>query len=369
MLALHDPWAHPDALRGRRVLLAMSGGVDSSAAAALLQERGALVVGLTMKNFCYSEAGAGPTSCCSVSHLHDARQVCDQIGIEHHVIDTSKLFEPRVMGRFVSEYEAGRTPNPCVDCNRDVRYPELLRQARLFEAELVATGHFARLGCDAAGRPFIRRAQYLPKDQSYFLHGVPEECLRRTIFPLGELDKETSRAVARDAGFGAVAEKPESQEICFIPDGDRAGFLAARSVARPGRIANLGGETLGQHDGIGHFTVGQRHGLGLGGGRTWYVHHIEPVSHTVVVAEADALGTSEFDLDEFWIRVAPDIEALEVQVRYRHAPAAVARLEVTGAGARVCLAAPERAVAPGQAAVFYVGDAVVAGGRIVATRS
>lgn len=368
MLSLQDPWAHPEALRGRRVLLAMSGGVDSSAAATVLQARGAHVTGLTMKNFCYSEAGAGATSCCSVTHLADAKRVCDQLGIEHHVVDTSKLFEPLVMDRFVAEYEAGRTPNPCVDCNRDVRFPELLRLARLFDTELLATGHYARVGRDASGAHFVRRAAHLPKDQSYFLYGITAECLARTVFPLGDRDKEAARTAARDAHLD-VADKPESQEVCFIPDGDRAAFLAARTTSQPGTIADLEGHTVGRHEGIGLFTVGQRRGLGLGGGRTWYVHHIEPATQTVVVADAEALRVQALDVDGFWLRVDAGRDDLEVQVRYRHAPAAVAAVEVQGTRARLRLTAPVSAVAPGQAAVLYVGDAVVGGGRIVATGS
>ena len=366
MLPLQDPWAHPDALRGRRVLLAMSGGVDSSAAATVLQSRGAHVTGVTMKNFCYSEAGAGATSCCSVTHLTDARRVSDQLGIEHHVVDTSKLFEPLVMDRFVAEYEAGRTPNPCVDCNRDVRFPELLRLAALLDTELVATGHYARVGRDASGEHFVRRAAYLPKDQSYFLHGITAECLARTVFPLGDSDKEAARAAAREAHL-PVADKPESQEVCFIPDGDRAAFLAARSTPRPGRVADLDGRTVGQHGGIGHFTVGQRRGLGLGGGRTWYVHHIEPATQTVVVADAEALRIDCLELDAFWLRVDAARDDIQAQLRYRHAPTPVGSIEVTPAGARLRLSAPVSGVAPGQAAVLYVDDAVVGGGRIVAT--
>lgn len=368
MLPLDDPWAHPDALRGRRILLAMSGGVDSSAAATVLQSRGAHVTGLTMKNFCYSEAGAGATSCCSVAHLTDARRVCDQLGIEHHVVDTSKLFEPLVMDHFVAEYEAGRTPNPCVDCNRDVRFPELLRLARLLDTELIATGHYARVGRATDGAHFVRRAAYLPKDQSYFLHGITAECLARTVFPLGDHDKEAARTAARQAQL-PVADKPESQEVCFIPDGDRAGFLAARAQARPGAIADLEGRAIGRHEGIGLFTVGQRRGLGLGGGRTWYVHHIEPTTQTVVVADAEALRIQTLDIDAFWLRVDPARDDLQAQLRYRHAPAAVAGIEMHGARARLRLAAPASAVAPGQAAVLYAGDAVVGGGRIVATSS
>lgn len=366
MMRLHDPWASPDALRGRSVLLAMSGGVDSSAAAVWLQDRGARVVGLTMKNFCWSHAGQGPTSCCSVSHLNDARQVCDRLGIEHHIADTSALFEPRVIGAFVAEYEEGRTPNPCVECNQHVRFPELLRHADALDCELVATGHYARIGHDGRGGAFLRRGADSAKDQSYFLHGVSREARLRTLFPLGELDKAAARVWARDAGL-AVADKAESQEICFLPDGDRAGFLAARTTPRPGAIVHLDGRTLGQHEGIGAFTVGQRRGLGLGGGERLFVHHIEPGTATVVVGDAETLRVETLELDRFWLEV--DDESLAVQVRHRHTPVAVAAVARDGAQATLRLADPERSAAPGQAAVLYAGDIVVGGGRIVAARS
>jgi tRNA-specific 2-thiouridylase len=364
MLALHDPWAHPDALRDRGVLLAMSGGVDSSAAAVWLLQRGARVVGLTMKNFCWSDAGSGPTSCCSVSHLNDARRVCDALGIEHLLADTSALFGPRVIDAFVSEYEHGRTPNPCVECNQHVRFPELVRRARALGLELVATGHYARIGHTADGRAFVRRGADASKDQSYFLHGVGTAARAHTVFPLGDLDKPAARALARGAGL-PVADKPESQEICFLPDGDRAGFLAARTVRRPGRIVDLDGRLVGQHDGIGAFTVGQRRGLGTGGGGApLYVHHIEPDTATVVVGDADSILAHEIELDQFWLDA--EVDDLVVQVRHRHPPVVVEALvrDADRARVRLRLARAERGVAPGQAAVLYAGDAVVGGGRI-----
>jgi tRNA-specific 2-thiouridylase len=363
MVALRDPWAHPDALRGRGVLLAMSGGVDSSAAAVWLLARGAHVVGLTMKNFCWSDAGSGPTSCCSVSHLHDARRVCDELGIEHHVADTSALFQPRVIDAFVAEYEHGRTPNPCVECNQHVRFPELVRFAGTLGLELVATGHYARIGHDARDHAFVRRGADAAKDQSYFLHGVGAESRARTVFPLGDLDKESARGLARRAGL-SVADKPESQEICFLPDGDRAAFLAARATPRPGRIADLEGRTLGRHDGIGAFTVGQRRGLGLGGGRPLFVHHIQAETATVVVSDATALDLDEVVLDRFWFD-ADGADDLVVQVRHRHPPVEVVAISHGAGTARLRLSRSERGVAPGQAAVLYAGDAVVGGGRIV----
>jgi len=364
-MALHDPGASPDALGGRTVLLAMSGGVDSSVAAVLLLERGARVLGLTMKNFCYSRLETGARSCCSAGHLMDARRVCERLGIEHHLLDTSAPFERDVMERFAAEYEAGRTPNPCVDCNQFVRFPQLAARARELDADCIATGHYARLGRQAGGQCFVRRAVSAAKDQSYFLHGVPPSCLETCVFPLGDLAKDEVRAAGRRAGLG-VADKPESQEICFLPDGDRAAWLAERQAAAPGPIVALDGRRLGTHGGIAGFTVGQRHGLGLGGGRTLYVHHIEAETRTVVVSDAAALWSGGLEADRFSLRVDPSRDDLEVQVRYRHRPVRLSKLEVEGARARLQFAAPQRAVAPGQAAVVYAGDAVVGGGRILA---
>ena len=365
MLSLHDPWAEPEALRGRTVLLAMSGGVDSSAAAVLLQRRGARVLGLTMKNFCYSSvAGGDSTSCCTLSHLLDAERVCQMLGIEHFLLDASGPFARRVIDRFVTEYDAGRTPNPCVDCNQSVRFPLLVARARDLGADLVATGHYARAGRDASGRTFVRRAADAAKDQSYFLHGVPEACLARSVFPLGDLRKSEVRQVAREARL-PVAEKPESQEICFLPDGDRREFLAEHGTPRPGDIVDRAGLKLGTHAGIGLYTVGQRHGLNVAAGFPLYVHHIEPETGRVVVADADALWSAGVELDTFWRR-GDAVGDLEVQLRYRSRPAAVQQLAADGGRARLHFRTPQRAVAPGQAAVLYAGDVVVGGGRVLA---
>lgn len=367
MLRLEDPWASEDALHGRTVLVAMSGGVDSSVAAVLLQRRGARVLGLTMKNFCYSEAETTERSCCSVSHMLDARGVCDQLGIPHFVLDTTADFGRRVMDRFVAEYEAGRTPNPCVDCNQSVRFPQLVAKARELGADLVATGHYARLGRDADGRSYVRRPRDAAKDQSYFLSGVSEPCLARSVFPLGELTKAEVRMLGREIGL-EVAEKPESQEICFLPDGDRARFLAERAAPRPGPVVDANGAVLGAHSGIGNFTVGQRRHLGVDtAGRVRYVRQIQTETNTVVLGDEAELYASGLEADGFWIGVETGRDDLLVQVRYRHPPVGLAALEVAAGLARMRFASPVRAVAPGQAAVLYCGDAVVGGGRILAT--
>lgn len=362
-----DPWAQPEALRGRTVLLAMSGGVDSSAAAVLLQRWGARVLGITMKNFCYSDVDAtANTSCCSLSHTLDARNVCAKLGIEHYVLDVTRAFDSAVMQPFVSEYESGRTPNPCVDCNQAVRFPVLLQRARTLGADLVATGHYARIVHHAAGSTFVRRGLDDSKDQSYFLHGVSERCLERTVFPLGALRKAEVRGVARDAGL-SVAEKRESQEICFLPDGTRGAFLAEHGAPRPGPIVDGEGQPLGMHDGIGHFTVGQRRGLNVAVGRPLYVQHIDPETDTVVLGDESSLWCDGIRVDPSWLRA--DGQPLAVQLRHRSRPARVSRLERRDGALQIGFAEPQRAVAPGQAAVLYDGDVVVGGGRIVAATS
>jgi tRNA-specific 2-thiouridylase len=377
-LVLHDPWENEGSLHGRTVLLAMSGGVDSSAAAVVLLSRGARVLGLTMKNFCYSKVEAGPTSCCSASHLMDARRVCDQLGIQHFLLDTTADFERAVMGRFADEYDAGRTPNPCVDCNQSVRFPRLLAQARGLGADLIATGHYVRLGRDAGGRHYVCRATDTSKDQSYFLHGVPHACLEKCVFPLGGMLKAEVREVARGAGL-AVADKPESQEICFLPDGNRAAWLEERRPAVPGTIVALDGRQLGTHAGIERFTVGQRHGLGVSPGHALYVHHIEASTHTVVLGDSESIWCDGLEADRFWMRCETEpasrpgesatipralLEELRVQVRYRHPAAEVGEISVEPGRAIIRFATSQRAVAPGQAVVLYAGDAVVGGGRI-----
>jgi tRNA-specific 2-thiouridylase len=239
----------------------------------------------------------------------------------------------------------------------------LLAQAQALGAELVATGHYARLGRDAEGSVFLRRGADASKDQSYFLHGVDAACLQRTVFPLGDLHKPAVRAIASAAGL-PVASKSDSQEICFLPTGDRREFLRRHGQARPGAVVDLHGRTLARHDGIGLFTVGQRRGLQVAVGNPLYVHHIESESHTVVVGDAASLWSRGADLDTFWQRGAAAADDLAVQLRYRSVPAALAGWEPTPAGAQLRFAVPQRAVAPGQAAVLYDGDIVVGGGRI-----
>jgi tRNA-specific 2-thiouridylase len=356
----------------RRVLVAMSGGVDSSVAAALLCEQGYDVVGVAMR---LAPDAPGPTAkrrgtCCSHDDFEDARRVSERLGFPFYVVDLRADFGARVIGNFVSEYLAGRTPNPCVMCNREIKFDRLWSRARALDADLVATGHYARISRDASGGYHLLRAADSSKDQSYFLFTMGQAELSRTLFPLGAMTKVEVRARARALGL-ANADKPESQEICFVPDGDYARFverLAPEGSVREGRITDSAGKTLAEHGGIHRFTVGQRRGLGIAAGTPLYVSEIRPVSGEVVVGVRSELNSSgliarDVDLVDP-ATLAAGASEVEVKIRYRH-PALPARLTLASSRtAEVRFLAAGPAVTPGQACVFYRGDEVVGGGFI-----
>ena len=353
----------------KTVLVAMSGGVDSSLAAALLVEQGYRVIGVTMKTFCYSE-NAGPTrTCCGLDGIMDARRVAYTLIIPHYVFDMEEAFTAAVIDDFVSEYVHGRTPNPCVRCNSNTKIPDLLRRGRMFGADLIATGHYARV-VRSAGQP-VRLARGLDrnKDQSYFLWGVPREVLDHIVFPVGELSKPEVRERARALEL-ATADKPESQEICFVPSGDYAEFLGKRIGAEhaaltPGKLVTSTGDVVGEHGGYARYTVGQRKGLGGGRGRALYVLGVVPERNEVVIGEEDELSTRDVAMGDLnWLDAEPRIgEELLVQVRHR-ARAVPGRVTETGDVIRLQLDEPQRAVTPGQSGVLYRGDIVAGGGRI-----
>lgn len=358
-----------------RVVVAMSGGVDSSAAAALLVEQGHEVIGVTLRLARVERAGPG--RCCSPDDLEDARAVARKLGIPFYVFETSDLFEEKVIDPFVSSYLGGETPVPCVACNREVKFGHLLARARALGGKL-ATGHYARI-VEEGGRLRLLRGVDEARDQSYFLHHLGQAELRDLLFPIGHLDKAQAREAARRAGL-AVADKPESQDICFVPDGDTAAFVERRAEQRgerpaAGRIVDAEGRTLGHHQGIHLFTIGQRKGLADASARLpstkghrlpIYVNEIRPESREVVVGPA-----AEVEKERFWVEEASWVagegpssdEVLTVRVRHRHA-GTPCRVKRRGNAWEVEGVEKVRAPAPGQAAVFYRGDEVLGGGRI-----
>ena len=357
-----------------RVLVAMSGGVDSSVAAAILCERGYDVVGVAMR---LAPEGPAPSAarrrgtCCSYEDFEDARRVAERMNFPFYVIDLRTEFGARVIDNFVSEYLDGRTPNPCVMCNREIKFDRLHERADAIGADYVATGHYARIERDPRGRFHLLRAADSAKDQSYFLFTLGQVELGRTLFPLGAMTKGEVRERARRLGL-ANAEKPESQEICFVPDGDYARFVeraAGMNRLRPGSIVDLKGRTLAAHGGVHRFTVGQRRGLGLSGPAPLYVREIRPASGEVVVAPRADLAAAGLIAREVSLvdpgTIGPGAIEVEARIRYRH-PALPAMLAIeSGARARVTFTnGGGPAVTPGQACVFYRGDEVLGGGFI-----
>ena len=356
-----------------RVLVAMSGGIDSSVAAVLLHEQGYEVVGMTMKTWDYASAGGSKkeTGCCSLDSINDARDIAVQLGFPHYIIDIREEFGDFVINHFTDEYIAGRTPNPCVLCNTHIKWDALLRRADKLGCEFIATGHYANIR-QANGRYIISKGIDHNKDQSYALWGISQESLSRTIFPLGQLHKTEIRQMATDRGFDALVKKAESYEICFIPDNDYRGFLKRRVPGLQAEVA--GGEfvledgtVIGKHEGYPFYTIGQRKGLGVALGYPAFVTRIEKETNRVVLGNYEQLAKNGMNVGKLSMGKYENLLGLPTEtvtkVRYND-PGTAATIEQVGDKMLVQFHAEVNAIAPGQAAVFYEGDDVIGGGWI-----
>lgn len=365
-----------------KIAVAMSGGVDSSAAAAILKEQGHDLVGFTMqlwnqrRGISVDERGEPlPSRCCSLDDVYDARRVAEELGFPFYVLNLERDFERDVVEPFIASYLDGQTPIPCVACNSRLKFASLDRLAASLGCDKVATGHYARVEFDhERNRYKLLRGRNLQKDQSYFLWELKQEQLARALFPLGEMTKEEAREAARSANL-SVADKAESQEICFVPDGDYAGFIDRYLEAQnqeerkpaSGEIVNTRGERLGTHAGIHRYTVGQRRGIGISNERPLYVVQINSPKNRVVVGTEEELLSSEFTAAGVnWISFDNPTEPVraEVRVRYRHQPAPATITMLDSTRARIQFDQPQRAITSGQATVFYSGDEVLGGGWI-----
>ena len=354
-----------------RVLVAMSGGVDSSVAAAVLHEQGYEVIGATMKLFCYGD-NVPDRPCCSLDSINDARRVCEQLGVPHYVLNMESAFGRDVVHNFVTEYAAGRTPIPCVRCNTFTKFRDLLRKAEAIDAQWIATGHYARI---VNGE--LHRGTDRAKDQSYFLWGIDRDVVRRMLLPVGEHSKTETRARAHALGLEVIAEKTESQDICFVPDGDHTKILAKHLGAdapalSPGPILTSDGRVVGEHRGFARFTIGQRRGLPGGFAHPMYVVAIRPADRAVVIGpREELLGRGVIAREVNWLvdQIPTVGDLVQLQVRHRAAPARAEIVRLDGAEIELAIDEPVAAITPGQSLVLYDGERVLGGGFIEASRS
>lgn len=356
-----------------RVLVAMSGGIDSTVTAMMMHEQGYEVVGITMKTWDYANSGGSKkeTGCCSLDSINDARKVAVDMGFHHFIIDIREEFGDYVIDNFVDEYMAGRTPNPCVLCNTHIKWSALLKRADALDCEFIATGHYAKIK-EFEGRRYISRAKDLHKDQSYVLWGLNQECLQRSHFPLGGYTKPEVRQMAADWGYTDLSKKAESYEICFVPDNDYRGFLKRRVEGLEERVdggtfVNTSGEVIGTHKGYPFYTIGQRKGLGMAFGKPMFVTEIQPDTNTVVLGEEHELvrnGMMVGQVNSMKYESIPEGFEAVTKIRYKDAGALGSLSPMGDDKVYVDFHANVKGVAPGQSAVFYDGDDVIGGGII-----
>ncbi len=351
----------------KRVVVAMSGGVDSSVAALMLARQGYEVIGVSLRLFTDERPDAAPLNrgCCTAEDIEDARRVCQLIGARHYVVNAEREFREFVINYFLREYQRGRTPHPCIACNDRIKFDFLLERALALDASLIATGHYARIRHEQNGEFSLLRAIDHTKDQSYVLFGLSQEQLGRLSFPVGDLTKLEIRQLALEANL-PVAGKPDSQEICFIPMGDYREFLKKEQTPIPGKIVDLSGQVLGNHPGIGFFTIGQRRGLGVTSEQPLYVIDLEPGTQRVVVGPEEALYASGLQASMVnWVDGLQEHDPIDVLVKTRYKSIDTpAKLIPDGSSIEIRFHTPQRAITPGQAVVFYQGDRLLGGGFI-----
>ena len=350
-----------------RALIAMSGGVDSSVAALLMKNAGYECVGCTMRLLKNGDAQADPGSCCSADDAEDARSVAYKLGMPHYTFAFSDDFERQVIRKFCDDYFHGRTPNPCIDCNRYMKFGKLCERAQALRCDTIVTGHYARIEREN-GRPVLKKALDPAKDQSYVLYALTREQLGRTAFPLGALTKEQVRALAAENGF-LNANKPDSQDICFVPHGDYAAVIEAYTgkTSPPGDFIDENGNVLGRHKGVIHYTIGQRKGLGIASSAPLFVTRIDPVNNTVTLTHGKGLFTDTVTVKDLNLTAVDSLQTptqVLAKIRYRHGEQPATVIQTDEDTLRVTFRTPQRAVTPGQACVLYAGDTVLGGGTI-----